>query len=190
MTIGSSELSEGPAYYYLALTILVLCYLGCRFIVRSQFGLALAGVREQEARVAFFGYRASRIKAVVFCLSGAMAGLSGGLYTFHEGFIWPTVLGIILLPSDAYVLFGGAGTLLGAVIGTIIIETMSFWLSGTYQENLAHCPWLAVACSYSVSAEWRDRHISVRARARRFVWSTRTRWHFLKHAPSGRYMGN
>ena len=135
MTFGSYEILEGPTYYYLALAVLVLSYLGCRFIVRSQFGLALAAVREQETRVAFFGYRTSRIKAVVFGLSGAMAGLSGGLYTFHEGFVWPTVLGIVLSTQVMlYVLFGGAGSLLGAVLGAMIIEAMSFWLSGSYQE--------------------------------------------------------
>jgi branched-chain amino acid transport system permease protein len=33
-----------------------------------------------------------------------------------------------------YVLFGGAGTLIGAVIGTIVIEALSFWLSNSYQD--------------------------------------------------------
>jgi branched-chain amino acid transport system permease protein len=52
MTIGSYELNEGPVFYYLALGILLIVYLQCCFLVRSQFGLALAGLRENEQRIA------------------------------------------------------------------------------------------------------------------------------------------
>src|ERR1700730_6847028 len=44
MQLGGYEFEEGPTYYYLALAILLLVYLGCRFLVRSQFGLAFAGL--------------------------------------------------------------------------------------------------------------------------------------------------
>eukprot|EP01035_Chromulina_nebulosa_P061938 gene61938-84702_t len=46
MTLGSYELTEGPVYYYVALGFLIAVYLLCRFLMRSQFGLALAGLRE------------------------------------------------------------------------------------------------------------------------------------------------
>jgi branched-chain amino acid transport system permease protein len=110
-------------------------YLLCRFLVRSQFGLALAGMREQEARIAFFGYRVQRLKAIVFSLAGAIAGLAGGLYTFHEGSVWPNMLGVGLSTQIVlYVLFGGVGTLIGAVVGVIAIEIVSFWLADNYQQ--------------------------------------------------------
>ena len=135
MTAGSYELVEGPVYYYLAFATLVLVYLLCRFLVRSQFGLALAGMREQEARIAFFGYRVERLKAIVFTLAGAIAGLAGGLYAFHEGFVGPNMLGVVLSTQIVlYALFGGVGTLVGAVIGVIAIEMVSFWLADSYQQ--------------------------------------------------------
>jgi branched-chain amino acid transport system permease protein len=135
MTAGSYEFAEGPVFYYLAFTTLVLVYLLCRFLVRSQFGLALAGMREQESRILFFGYRVQHLKAMVFSLSGAIAGLAGGLYAFHEGFVWPNVLGVVLSTQIVlYALFGGVGTLIGAVIGVIAIETVSFWLADSYQD--------------------------------------------------------
>ena len=71
MTLGSYELNEGPVFYYLALGILVVVYLLCRFLVRSQFGLALAGLRENEQRIAFFGYKVQHLKAIIFALGGA-----------------------------------------------------------------------------------------------------------------------
>src|SRR6266566_2807481 len=135
MTLGSTEITEGPVYYYLALGVLVVVYLLCRFLVRSQFGLALAGLRENEQRIAFFGYKAQHLKAIVFAVGGMIAGLAGGLYAFHEGFVWPNMLGVVISTQVVlYVLFGGSGTLIGAVIGAIIIEGVSFWLSDNYRD--------------------------------------------------------
>jgi branched-chain amino acid transport system permease protein len=135
MTLGSYEFDEGPVYYSLALGILVAVYLLCRFLVRSQFGLALAGLRENEPRIAFFGYRAQHLKAIVFAIGGTIAGLAGSLYAFHEGFVWPNILGVVFSTQVVlYVLFGGSGTLIGAVIGTAIIEGVSFWLSDNYRD--------------------------------------------------------
>ena len=130
MTAGGYEFAEGPAYYYLALTVLALVYLVCRFVVRSQFGLALAGVREHEARIAFLGYEGQRMKLAVFSLAGAVAGLAGGLYAFHEGFVWPNMLGVVVSTQIVlYALLGGVGTLIGPIIGVMIVEIASFALS-------------------------------------------------------------
>ena len=135
MTAGGYTFSEGPAYYYLALSAVVGIYLICRFLTRSQFGLALAGMREQEARIVFFGYAVQQLKAIVFSVSGAIAGLAGGLYAFHEGFVWPNMLGVVLSTQIVlYALFGGVGTLVGAVIGVIAIETVSFWLADNFRD--------------------------------------------------------
>jgi branched-chain amino acid transport system permease protein len=135
MRIGPYQLNEGPVFYYLALGILILVYLLCRFLVRSQFGLALSGLRENEQRIAFFGYKVQHLKAIIFATSGAIAGLAGSLYAFHEGFVWPNMLGVVMSTQVVlYVLFGGSGTLIGAVIGTIVIEALSFWLSNSYQD--------------------------------------------------------
>ncbi len=113
MTVGSYEFSEGPAFYYLVLGILVVVYLLCRFLVRSQFGLALAGLRENEQRIAFFGYKAQHLKAIIFAIGGAVAGLAGSLYAFHEGFVWPNMVGVVVSTQVVlYVLFGGSGTLM------------------------------------------------------------------------------
>ncbi|MGY8663838.1 branched-chain amino acid ABC transporter permease [Bradyrhizobium sp. UFLA05-109] len=135
MTLGPYAFSEGPVFYYLALGFLVIVYLACRFLVRSQFGLALAGLRENEQRIAFFGYKTQHLKAIVFAVGGAIAGLAGSLYAFHEGFVWPNMVGVVVSTQVVlYVLFGGSGTLIGAVIGTVIIEGLSFWLSDNYRE--------------------------------------------------------
>jgi branched-chain amino acid transport system permease protein len=136
MTFGSYEFVEGRCYYYLVLSLLAIVYLICRFVVRSQFGLALAGAREHEARIAFFGYDTQKLKLIVFSLAGAIAGLAGGLYAFHEGFVWPNMLGVVQSTQIVLsVLLGGAGTLIGPVIGVIAIEIAGFWLTDSFPKS-------------------------------------------------------
>ncbi|HJS84328.1 MAG TPA: branched-chain amino acid ABC transporter permease [Acetobacteraceae bacterium] len=129
LTAGGYEFSDIP-FYYLVLGLFVLVYAGSRALTRSQFGLALAGIREQEARIGFFGYRVEVFKVIIFAVAGAVAGLAGGLYAFHEGFVWPSILGVVLSTQIVlYCLFGGTGTLVGAILGVIAIEGLSYALS-------------------------------------------------------------
>lgn len=134
-TFAGQALLEGPAFYYTALVLLVAVYLGLRWLVRSQFGLVLSGIRQQEERVGFLGYNAQNYKGVVFCISGAVAGLSGALYALHEGFIGPGQIGPTLSTQVVlYAMFGGVGTLVGAVVGTGLVEFIGFFAS-QYFEN-------------------------------------------------------
>ena len=130
MTLGSYEFETGPVFYYTALGFLVLAYLFARWIVRSQFGLVLAGMRQNEERLAFLGYRIPVFKALVFSVAGMIAGLAGGLYAHHEGYIGPASMGIGLSTyAVLYGLFGGVGTLIGPILGVGAIETIAFTLS-------------------------------------------------------------
>ncbi|MBT5192472.1 MAG: branched-chain amino acid ABC transporter permease [Rhodospirillaceae bacterium] len=130
LLIGDYELEPGIVFYYIAAVILVVVYLASRYLVRSQFGLVLAGMRQNEQRLAFFGYRIQVFKALVFSFAGMIAGLSGALYTYHEGFVGPGSMGMALSTyAVLYGLFGGTGTLLGPLIGVVAIESISFVLS-------------------------------------------------------------
>lgn len=130
LQIGSWELVEGTGFYFLVLALLLVCYLAARYLVRSQFGLVLAGMRQNEERLAFFGYRIQIFKALIFSFAGLIAGLSGALFAYHQGFIGPGSMGPGLSTTAVlYALFGGVGTLIGPVIGTLMIETISYVLA-------------------------------------------------------------
>lgn len=130
LTAGSYEISEGPVYYYMALAILFIVYVLLRMLTRSQFGLVLAGIRQQESRIAFFGYKTQTYKGITFCLAGLASGIAGGLYGFHEGYIGPGQLGPVLSTQVVlYTLFGGAGTLIGSIIGVGLVDLFGFYLS-------------------------------------------------------------
>jgi branched-chain amino acid transport system permease protein len=127
---GDYEFVEGVAFYFLALGLLLLVYVGARILKRSQLGLVLAGMRQNEERLAFFGYRVQLFKALVFSLAGAVAGLAGALYSYHQGFIGPGNMGPGLSTTAVlYCLFGGSGTLIGPVLGTAIVEVLTYVLA-------------------------------------------------------------
>jgi branched-chain amino acid transport system permease protein len=133
LTAGSYAIVEGPVYYYLAFGTLLVVYVLCRVLVRSQLGLVLAGIRQHEDRITFLGYRVQRVKALIFTFAGGICGLAGGLIAFHDGFVWPNLLGVLLSTQIVlYVLFGGVGTLVGAVIGVASIDYASFVLADHY----------------------------------------------------------
>jgi branched-chain amino acid transport system permease protein len=130
LKLGAYEFVEGDAFYFLALGLLLLVYLGARFFKRSQLGLVLAGMRQNEERLAFFGYRVQLFKAVLFSFAGMVAGLGGALYSYHQGFIGPGNMGPGLSTTAVvYCLLGGSGTLIGPIFGTAIVEGLSYALS-------------------------------------------------------------
>jgi branched-chain amino acid transport system permease protein len=134
LSLGSYQFSS-LSLFYLVFVIFALVYGGCRVLVRSQFGLALIGIRQQEERLGFFGYRAPVLKAVVFSAAGAIAGLAGGLYAYQQGFVWPSMIGVVLSTQIVlYCLFGGIGTLVGPIFGVIVIEGFSYVFSQEYPK--------------------------------------------------------
>ncbi|TXL73179.1 branched-chain amino acid ABC transporter permease [Vineibacter terrae] len=127
---GSYEFVEGTAFYFLALATLLVVYVAARILMRSQLGLVLAGMRQNEERLAFVGYRVQLFKALVFSVAGAIAGVAGALYSYHQGFIGPGNMGPGLSTTAVlYCLFGGSGTLIGPILGTIAVEVITYALA-------------------------------------------------------------
>src|SRR5215467_14681362 len=130
LQMGSYEFVEGPEFYSLACVILLAVYLGARALVGSQLGLVLAGMRQNEERLAFLGYRGQIFKVLVFSLAGMISGVAGALYSYHQGFIGPGNMGPGLSTQAViYCLLGGSGTLIGPVIGTAVIEILTYVLA-------------------------------------------------------------
>jgi urea transport system permease protein len=127
-----SETSTQHTFYYITVTTLLVMWAVAYGITRSPFGRLLIAVRDDEERVRFAGYNVGLIKAVIFGVSGAMAGVAGALYVPQVGIISPANLGIV--PSIEFVLLvavGGRGTLTGAVLGAVVVG----WARSTLSEN-------------------------------------------------------
>ncbi|MFC4303363.1 urea ABC transporter permease subunit UrtC [Cohnella boryungensis] len=121
--------------YLATVAALLAAFLLCRLLVKSRFGKVLRAIRDGENRTRFLGYDPSRYQMTAFAVSAGLAGLAGMLFVLHVGIISPTMMAIV--PSIELVLLvalGGRGTLIGAIIGAVIMTQGKSELSATYPD--------------------------------------------------------
>lgn len=124
----------GPVGYYVALAGMTGAFLFARRAVNSPFGRVMVAIRENPTKAESLGYDVPKHRTAAFGLSCALAGLSGALYAGHVGFLSPELLGFLLSAEVIFwVLLGGRGTLVGAVVGTVFITILESMLSGSFQ---------------------------------------------------------
>ena len=103
-------------------------------LVTRPLGAVLIGIRDNERRVEALGFDTVGIKIKVFALGGAVAGLAGALYVYRTGFVSPGIFGFTLATNVVlWTLVGGRGTVVGPVLGTLVInfataELADVWL--------------------------------------------------------------
>ncbi len=116
--LGFLSLESHATFYYVVLVLLVLVVWLCHRLVRSEFGMVIRGIRDNERRVAAIGFPPYRYKLVIFVIAGGIAGLAGALMANHAKFVNPAVLSWQLSGEIlAMVILGSAGSLIGPVIG-------------------------------------------------------------------------
>ncbi len=119
--VGSDGMQRN--LFWLTLVLVVLSYLLCRWLTSGRFGDALVAIRDDEPRLRFTGYNPTAYKTLVFAVAGAMAGVSGALYTVQSGIISPQFMAVpFSIEMVIWVAVGGRGTLIGAVLGAVAIN--------------------------------------------------------------------
>jgi len=119
--------------FSLAVGLLILVYFGCKALLATRFGRIVVAIRENEARVGLLGYDARIYKLVVFVIGGALAGLSGLMFA-NSVFVSPTMFSLPVSGQIIiWVIIGGLGTLIGPVIGCILMQLLTNWL-GTLNQ--------------------------------------------------------
>ena len=122
-------------FYVATVVALILVFVASRWLVGTRFGRVLVATRDDESRVRFLGYNPVSIKVTVFVLSAAAAALGGMLYGPQVGIISPSMMGVV--PSIEFVIFvalGGRGTLLGAIVGTLLVSYGRSYFSETFPD--------------------------------------------------------
>ena len=123
------------ALFAASVIALAIGYAICRFVVTSKYGKILVAIRDAKSRTRFLGYRVENYKLVAFTLSACMAGVAGALYVPQVGIINPSEFS----PANSievaiWVAIGGRGTLIGAVIGALLVNAGKTWLTGAAPE--------------------------------------------------------
>jgi urea transport system permease protein len=126
-TIFGSKLADPVTkvnLYLVTAVVLGITFILCRFLVQSRFGRVLVAVRDDENRLRFMGYNPVLVKTLVFGLSAGIAGIAGALFVPQVGIIAPKQLDIMAsIEIVIWVAVGGRGTLVGAILGVLLVNT-------------------------------------------------------------------
>ena len=103
--------------------ILIGVLLLSQAIFKSRFGKVIIAIRDGEARARFIGYRTERYKVWLFVYSAVIAAVAGALYVPQVGIINPGEFSPInSIEIVIWVAIGGRGTLVGAIIGALLVN--------------------------------------------------------------------
>jgi branched-chain amino acid transport system permease protein len=117
--------SERSAYYVVVL-FGVAAYLLVRRLLRSDFGISLESMREDESGAEAIGIDTMQYKLTVFVLSAFLAGFAGALHAHYVRLISPEMLGLgETMTVLTMALVGGLGTLAGPVVGAVVVTFLS-----------------------------------------------------------------
>ena len=124
------EPSTKLGLYIITALLLLVSYLGCKYIIKSKLGRVLMAIRDSENRVMFSGYDTLNFKLFVWTLSAVLCGLAGALYVPQVGIINPSEM----QPSNSiemviWVAVGGRGTLIGPILGAAVVNGAKSWFT-------------------------------------------------------------
>ena len=121
--------------FILSVIALALGYLLSLKLVNSHSGLVLKGVRDQEDRLRFLGYRVENYKLCAFVVSAILAGIAGALYVPQVGIINPGEFAPLKsIEVVVWVALGGRGTLIGAILGGVIVNLAKSFFTVNFPE--------------------------------------------------------
>jgi branched-chain amino acid transport system permease protein len=119
-------------FLYLMAAAALLAVIVTRLVLRSRFGYGLIAIRENEDAAQVIGVNTTAHKVAAFAIAAALTGLAGGVFTLWNSFI-NQELGFSLDFNIQMILMavvGGAGTLLGPVLGAVVLELLIQVLAG------------------------------------------------------------
>ncbi len=120
---------EPWAMYWLALSLCIGTTLVLRRVLFAPFGFALRATRDSPLRAAAIGLDADWLRLAAFVIAGAAAGLSGAVFAYAKGSVFPTYMAIPhSVDALVAVLLGGVQTMAGPIVGAVSFTVLHSWL--------------------------------------------------------------
>ena len=118
-------------FYWMALAVGVASMVIMHIILRSDLGLGLAAVRDNEKSAAASGVRVFRLKAYTFMIAAAVTGLAGAAYYLNSGYIEPSATFNVKWTMTMLLatIIGGVRTEEGPLLGSIVAVILYFLLA-------------------------------------------------------------
>ena len=124
LTLSTTQL------FCLCVALLAATYVTLRFVISSDFGRIVISIKENESRAELLGYDACKYKLITFVIGAAIAGLAGCLFANWGGFVSPKVFALSQsIQIIIWVVVGGVGTLVGPIVGCMLIQWFTSYLT-------------------------------------------------------------
>ncbi|MCY7412022.1 MAG: branched-chain amino acid ABC transporter permease, partial [Salinibacterium sp.] len=123
--LGFVDLGNIQSFYYFALVVALGCYLLCRYVAATSFGLALQGIRDSPERMSALGYRVNRYRVGAITFAAFIASVGGAILVMDRAQVDPDVVSLSsTLDVLVVAVIGGIGSLGGVFIGAIILTLL------------------------------------------------------------------
>ncbi|MBO0701459.1 MAG: ATP-binding cassette domain-containing protein [Candidatus Dormibacteraeota bacterium] len=123
-------------WFYVCMGFFALVAVFGYFIVRSDFGLLMRAIRDNEDRVRYLGFRVEPIKIGVLAGGAALAAATGAMYGSLLGLVSSPLFGFLFSTQIViWVAIGGRGTLFGPAIGAIVLQFVSSSLNSSFPDQ-------------------------------------------------------
>jgi len=112
-------------YFYLAMFgLMVITSLSLHFVIKSRFGFGIRSIKANEDAANSMGINTTYHKVAAWAISAFFTSIAGALYAYWMSFIAPDEVFDVMIAVNTIVimLIGGAGSILGPIIGAFIIE--------------------------------------------------------------------
>jgi branched-chain amino acid transport system permease protein len=121
--------------YYLVLAIVSLCYLFYWRLIASPMGRLFLAIKSNEERTQYIGFNTLKYRLISFTISGAFSGLAGALYTVTTHYSNNKLLHwTISVDVVVWTMVGGAGTLIGPILGACIFTFFREFISFHFKQ--------------------------------------------------------
>jgi branched-chain amino acid transport system permease protein len=130
-------LRNNLVFYYVVLVAVALVFLAVRRLLATPFGSVLAGIRENADRVPYLGYNPFWYKFFAYLIAAEVAAVGGLFYPLLRGFVGPDLFGFeVSTQSVVMALVGGVGTLIGPLVGGVVITFLQSVIGSFTERHL------------------------------------------------------
>jgi branched-chain amino acid transport system permease protein len=135
---GVIQINQTMPWYFLALVCLTGVLVFTVLVMRSWIGRNFSAIRLNEDLAQTLGINTFRYKLLAFILSNIIASFAGALFGFYTGYIEPAYLAVTQsLDAIAMVLLGGISTIIGPVVGALLLTSLPHLIEFSAEVRVA-----------------------------------------------------
>jgi branched-chain amino acid transport system permease protein len=149
--IVSLDMRDPILFFYFAMAVIIGSLWLLWFFTKTPFGQIIVGIRDNAKRIDYLGYRVPHTKAVVYVISGAFAGMAGGIYVLFQNLIaaYDAYHILIHFTPVLMTMVGGIGSFFGPIYGAAIFGLLEEFTSRyTQQVELVYGLVLVIVIMY------------------------------------------